>query len=781
MLKNYLKCAFRNIKRYKLYSFINIAGLAVGMLICILITLFVKDELSYDRYHENAGRIYRVIADYNISKGFSKSAITSAILAPALIENFPEIAHAVRFYHENRAVIQFNDKLFSEERFFFSDAAVFNVFTFPFIKGDLRTALQEPYSVVLTVETAQKYFGNDFPIGKTITLQNRGDFKVTGILHNIPHNSHFTFDFLASFATFGKIDNPWAYQGWTYIHLPEDYDAAILEEKFVTNKEELGWYSAGLQFYLQSLTSIHLHSHLSGEIEANSDIRSIYIFSLIAFFIMLIACINFMSLATARSAHQACEVGVRKVLGAQRVQLAKQFLGESLLFSFLALGVALALVEIFLPAFNRLARKPLQMDYADSWLLLLTLMFVSLLVGLVSGSYPAFFLSAFQPTQVLKGGWAGDTGRSSRIFRCSFVVIQFVISIALIISTGIIGKQLRYMHKKDLGFQKKHIVEIPIANTPLLKSYPAFKAELLKYPNILNVSAAMGSPLDGKLMDSQKINDEQIEVHYLLVDPDYIETLGMTLLRGRSFSKDSITDATEAVILNETAVKTFGLKDAIGKNFKIIGGKGVIIGVVRDFHSASLHEQIQPAALQILPKFYRNILVRIRPENISTTLKFLALKWREFAPHWPFEYIFLEEDFNKLYRAENSLVRIFGYFSFIAILIACLGLFGLASFTTERRIKEIGIRKVLGASVPGIVLLLSKDFTKWVLMANIIAWPIAYFVMNRWLQNFAYRINIGIGIFLLSAMAAFVIALATVSYQAVKAALANPVESLRYE
>lgn len=781
MFKNYLKIAFRNIKKYKLYSFINIAGLAVGMSVCILIMLFVKDELSYDRYHENAGRIYRVIADYHISKGSAKSAVTSATLAPTLIEKFPEIAHAVRFDHENKAVIQCNDNLFSEERFFFADAAVFNVFTFPFIKGDPRTALQEPNSVVLTEETAQKYFGHELPIGKTIILQNKGEFKVTGILHNIPHNSHFTFDFLASFVTFGKIDNPWAYQGWTYILLPEDYDATLLEEKFAANKEELGWYSKGLQFYLQSLKSIHLHSHLSGEIEANSDIRSLYIFSVIAFFIMLIACINFMSLATARSAHRACEVGVRKVLGARRVQLTKQFLGESILFSSLALALALALVELFLPAFNQLVRKPLQMDYTDSWLLLLTLIFVSLLVGFVSGSYPAFFLSAFQPTEVLKGGRQGPSGRSSRNFRYSSVVIQFMISIALIISTGIIGKQLKYMHRKELGFHKKHIVEIPIANTPILKSYPAFKAELMKHPNILNVSAAMGSPLDGKFKTSQKINDEEIEVHYLLVDHDYIETLGMTLLRGRNFSKDSITDATEAVILNERAVKTFGLKDAIGKNFKIIGGKGVVVGVVRDFHSESLHEQIQPTALQILPKFYRNILVRIRQENISATIKFLALEWREFAPHRPFEYIFLDEAFNKLYRAEDSLARIFGYFSSLAIFIACLGLFGLASFTAERRIKEICIRKVLGASVREIVLLLSKEFTRWVLIANIIAWPIAYFVMNRWLQNFAYRINIGIGIFLLSAMIAFVIALATVSFQAVKAALSNPVDVLKYE
>ncbi|MDZ7289255.1 MAG: ABC transporter permease [candidate division KSB1 bacterium] len=784
MLKNYLKIALRSFLRHKIYSAINLAGLGLGVAVCILILLFVRHEWSHDRYHRNAARIYLVTSAQSTSPSrFAQTVATPALLAPKLMANFPEIIQTVRFLHQRDAVLRYDDRLFKEERFYFGDASVFEVFSFPLLAGDPKTALREPNTLVLTEKAAKKYFGDENPIGKILSLDGQGEFKVTGVLQEIPTNSQFVFDFLASFATLGEITNPYKYFGtYTYLLLPENYPAKDLEEKFAAHREELAWYLDDLYFKLEPLTKIHLNPALSSSMDNAGDIRYVYMFSVIAILILLIACSNYLNLATARSTLRAREVGIRKVLGAERLRLAKQFLGEAILFSLFAFMFALVLVELFLPVFNRLVEKSLHIDYVHDLGLLLALGGFALMVGIVTGSYPALLLSAFRPIHVLKGIFpTGSSRRTALTFRRILVVAQFTISIALIAGTMIIGRQLQYIRHHKLGFEKEHIVSLYIRNTPILQNHESFKAELLQHPGILKASVASGSPFDGVFIAPYKIGETEVELHYVIVDYDYLETLGMKLVAGRNFSRNQTTDAENTIILNETAVKMFDLQSPLGREFSGMDAKRTIIGVVEDFHSASLHEPIQPTVLHIFPRNYRSILVRLRPENIPATMAFLERKWREFAPNRPFDYAFLDQKFDRLYRAEEKLATIFGYFAGIAIVIACLGLFGLAAFATEQRTKEIGVRKVLGATVMNVVALFSKDFAKLVLLANLLAWPIGWYAMHRWLQNFAYRIDIGWWVFVLAGGLALVIALVTVSTQAFKAALANPVEALRYE
>ncbi len=800
MFKNYLKLAYRHFRKHKAYSFINVFGLALGMACCILMLLYVQDELSYDKFHNNAERIFRVVCDETNEGQARHLTNTYAPLAPRLLAEFPEIERVVRLFPYNATVALGAEKRFQENRFLFTDSTVFEVFSFDFLQGDPRTALREPNAVVVTAATAQKYFGDENPLGKILAVEQH-DFKITGVLKNVPHNSHFDFDFLANLNGVNAIMGTWVLQrGWywppmyTYVMLPSAAAAPAIESRLAEfGRKHLHADLALRQtLHLQPLTDIHLHSDLENEIAPTSNIAYVYIFSAIAAFILLIACINFMNLATARSASRAREVGLRKVVGAQKLQLMKQFLGESFFYAVLALLLALTLVELFLPVFNTLVGKQVAMRYAGNWIVAVGLLALTLIVGMMAGSYPAFFLASFRPLQVLQGKiLTGSGGRSPLRIRAILVVAQFIISIGLIAVTMIVHAQLRFIQDKRLGFDKERLVVISIRDEAVQQNFAAVKNSLLAQTGVAQVSAISNFPWVQGYYDffihAEGMSPEtKLNMPTLLVEQDFIRALDMEIVAGRDFAKGRSTDAQEAFILNEAAAKKLGWKSAIDKKIKmesVAAGKpreGRVIGVVKDFHLRSLHYEIE---LLVSPESYYldNIIIRLGTGNISQTLASLGRKWLEIAPHRPFEYFFLDEQFDQLYRKEQKLAQIFNYFSAMAILVGCLGLFGLASFVAEQKTKEIGIRKVLGASVASIVLLLSKEFTKLVLVATLVAWPLAYFAMRLWLQDFAYRIDLSVWIFLLAGAIALLIAWLTVSWQAVKAALANPIEALRYE
>jgi putative ABC transport system permease protein len=792
MIKNYMKIAFRNLIKHKAFSLINISGLAIGMACCLLIIIFVQDELSYDKFNARADRIYRMTSEENRRGVIANYPLVFSGVPCALQNDYSEVLNFVRFDPRLNVLINSGDKKFYEERLFYADASVFEVFTFPLVKGDPDTALKEPYSIVLTEKMAEKYFGSGDPMSQTLMIDNEHDYKITGILKKIPRNSHIKFDFLASMATleaqdprYGKL---WAWNCYSYLLLPEGFSYLDLEKKFPDFIRRHRGEKAveAYTFSLQPLTSIHLHSHLAYEIEANGDIRYVYIFSAIAFFILLIACINFMNLSTARSANRAKEVGVRKVLGADRIRLTKQFLGESLFLSLTALPVAAALVELFLPAFNVMTGKELRIDYFGNSVVFIGLIGILLFVGIVSGSYPAFFLSTFRPSEVLKGKLRAGTGSS--LFRKVLVVVQFTISIILIAGTIIIYTQLDFIRNKKLGFDKEQVVVMPVSRSGIGQNFEAFKRELLQNPGIESVCGSTSLP---SLLPTRSVfipegveEGERLPLRNVLVDYDFIKTFGMEIIEGRDFSRDFATDMKEAFIINETARKEFGWDSAVGKRLiDLDGPKGHVVGVVKDFHFRSKHQKIEPLILSLLPssRYVYFVSVKIKSSNLRDTLNFLKDRWQAFSPGWPFDYFFLDDNFDRLYKSEDRLRQVFLTFTFLAIFIACLGLFGLAAFSAEQRTKEIGIRKVLGATVSNILILISREFTKWILVANLIAWPIAYFAMHRWLQNFAYRVSIGWWVFIAAALLALGVALFTVGFQAVKAALANPSDALRYE
>ncbi len=796
MFKSFVKIAVRNLLRHKGYSFINIAGLAVGITCCLLILLFVQDELSYDRYHEKAGRIYRLMVENQAEGRVFNNALSSAPMVPALLRDYPEINSAVRFYPVDASVlVSHADKQFYEERFFYADAAVFEVFTFPFLKGDPQTALTEPNTVVLTEEMAHKFFGQEDPIDKIIRVNQESKYLVTGVIKNNPNNSHLRFDFLASFASLdnilGEALNSWTYNPFfSYLLLPQNYPVHELDNKIASlfdrnigeQLQTLGWR---LRPFLQPLTEVHLHP-LGNEHEAQGDMRSVYIFSAIALFILLIACINFMNLATARSEIRAREVGMRKVLGSRQRQLVAQFVGESILMAIMATFIAIVLIELILPSFNAIAHRELAVDYRSNWPFVAGLLGLTLFVGVLAGSYPAFFLAAIQPLEVLKS----RTGAGLRNFlsRKVLVVFQFSISIILIIGTLVVYRQLDFMRNKKLGFNQEQVVVVPIKNAALLSQRKTLKNALLQNSTISRVTFTSRYPGIGtwgtvaRRQDRPEVQVTDMKV--FLADFDYIETLGITLAAGRSFSQQMDADTTRDLVLNETAVRALGWtpEEAVGKTIDYFDNRnGTIVGVVKDFHFQTLHMGMQPLLLTLAPEGYGYAMMRIAAHDLGRTLDEIKRIWIGFAPEWPFDYLFLDDNFGKQYRAEQRMGKIFGAFGAIAIVIACLGLFGLASFTAGRRTREIGIRKVLGATASGIVHLLSREFVKLVLIANLLAWPVAYLIMNQWLQDFAYRVGINWWVFALAGGLALIIALLTVSTQAIKAALANPVEALRYE
>ena len=774
MIKNYLKIAFRTIKKHKGYSFINITGLAVGLACCILIFLWVQDELSFDKFHNNYKQIYRTTL--NIEGLWSST--TPWALAPILKQEYPEVQAATR-YRVADILFSYEDVSFNEKTAFV-DPDFFKIFTFSWVKGDQDTPFTTLVSIVITEKIAIKSFGKEDPLGKILTVNNRTKMSVTGVIEDVPQNSSLNFDILASVRLLGEETlNSWAIESSSFILLQKNASSDAFQEKIVgiTMKYDTRTKKT-VTTHIQPLSQIHLYLLAGG-----GSIIYIYVFSTIAVFILLIACINFMNLSTARGSTRAKEVGMRKVVGARRKHIVNQFFGESFLLSFLSLLIAIVLVSLFLPAFNNLAQKSIKFDLSRNLPMLLGFLGIILFTGFVSGSYPALFLSSFRPTNVLKGQ---HFSRSSKpLFRKVLVVTQFAIAIVLIIGTIVSAKQLDYIRNKKLGFNRQHVISLPV-NSTLWKSYGSFKNEALNNPGITQVTSATSRPTQvGEINPVywEGRGPEQYEtMRFIACDYDYIKTFEMELSQGRDFSHEFTSDA-KNYIVNEEVVKMMGFEDPIGKLFSIWDDEGQIIGVVKNFHSRPLHNTIEPLVLTLAQENWgpRYVFLRLRPENISQTLDFVESIWKKFAPNYPFDFSFLDEDFEQLYKSDQRTGTIYQYFAFLAIFISCLGILGLAAFTTEQRTKEIGIRKVLGSKISGIVSLISREFLVLLTLANVIAWPIAYFLMKQMLNNYAYRINLTVWIFLIAGGMTYGLAFLTVSYQASKAARTDPVRALRYE
>lgn len=811
MFKNYIIVALRALRRHSGYTLVNVLGLGIGMAACLVIGQYVQSALSYDEFHPDAPHLYRVALDVHVQDLDLQTAYSARPLGAALQRDLPEVEQATRLWYDpiGKTVVRYGARTFAEDRLFYADPSVFDVFGFPLLSGDPRTALEAPNTIVLTESTARKYFGDQNPIGQTLDLREPSDrdvfsYRVTGVMADLPAHTHLDFDFLASYVTQRQSrSESWLGFGvYTYIKTRPDADPAALEAKLpvlfakyagpqvleaygvsVTQFSEAG---NAYRYFLQPVTDIYLHSKLDDEIAPTGDIKLVYLFAAIALFILLLAGINFINLATARSVRRATEVGVRKALGAERPQLVGQFLTESVVLSLLAVGPALVLLGMAQPFLSFLFGSALVDTQMDLYRWGPALLGMALVVGLGAGAYPAFYLSAFRPVAVLK---ARQGGMHRSRLRNGLVILQFGIATALLVCTAIVYQQTRYMLNKDLGFNKDQVVVIEGAEVMGQRSEP-FRNALRGLPNVVRVTNSEQVPgryLNGSSFKPVGQPDEAFEImSYTYASFDFVETLGLELVAGRSLNRAYPTDSL-AVILNESAVRRLGLEDPVGTQLYWRGESTyTIIGVVRDFHVTSLHRAIEPVALLGPDPRNRNrpnllVSVRIQPDDVPATLAALGATWKQFAPQEPFVYTFLDDAFAVLYQAEVRTGWLISFFALLAVLIACFGLFGLSAFTTQQRTKEIGIRKILGASVAGIVGLLSKEYLKLVLVAFVVAVPLAWMGIHRWLEGFAYRVSIGWDVFAFSGLVVLLIAFLTVGYQSVKAATANPVSSLRYE
>jgi putative ABC transport system permease protein len=809
MLRNYLKIAIRNMAKHKVISFINLFGLTVGITCCLLILAYLLHEVSYDKYNSKADRIYRVTRSFNNKEGITSLHLGAVAppFGPLLQNEFPDIEKVTRVLAIGTAPTRYEEKIFNEKDVFYGDDNFLSVFDVPMLKGNPRTALADPYSVILTEDIAKRYFGNADPVNKVIRLYNQFNFKVTGIFRPLPEAAHLHPRILLSFNTlkdssiYGerKLQTNWSNNAFfTYLLFPPHYPVKNIEARFPAFLDKyMGQAgdskpSSGTKLYLQQLTDIHLTSHLDEEIEENGDIKRVYTFSAIALFILLIACINYMNLSTARSALRAKEIGIRKTAGAERGELIFQFLSESVLITALATLLAIGFTWLTLPLLNAAIGQSLSIQSLLTAKVILPLVLTPFVVGILSGLYPALFMSSFQPVQVLKGLF--KAGNSTISFRKVLVVTQFSISIILIICTAIVFQQLHYMQDKSLGFDKERIVTMGY-DGGLDNTFETFRNELRGSAYIKDAARSSRIP-SGRLLDNSSAATESgdslrpvnADIKYVSSDFDFVPTYGMHVLAGRNFSRSFGTDTT-SFMLNTAAARALGLthpEQAVGRNFKYADLKGKIVGVLDDFHFESMHQQIVPLVLVMAPAGspgfrYNWLSVKISGNNIAAGLSHLENTWKKFLPQTPFEYTFLDEHFNQLYRSEQRQGTLFTTFSGIAIFIACLGLLGLSAFAISQRIKEIGVRKVLGASAGSIVTLLSKDFMKLVVIAAVIAFPIAWYAMHSWLHNFAYRIPIQWWIFLAAGILASAVALITIGLQAMKAAMSPPVKNLRTE
>lgn len=818
MFKNHMTIALRNLRKQRFYTFINVLGLAVGISACLVIMLYVNNELSYDRHHADADRIYRVDAEIKFGANHLKLAVSPGPMAEGLRNDLPEIEHACRFWNDGSVLVKRVDQNIKEADAIYADSSIFNVFTIPLLTGDPKTALKEPNTMVISRSTAEKYFPGENAVGQTLIIENKTNYQVTGIFEDMPTASHFHFNMMLSLVTIDyNKDGSWLSNNFsTYVKLRPGSDYKTVNAKFPILVDKYAGPQAKLalggdftmekfrasgnifEWRLRPMTDIHLHSDMLGELDVNSNITYVYLFSAVALFILAIACINFMNLSTARSANRAKEVGVRKVMGSMRSHLVRQFLTESTLLTAFSIIIALLLAFLLLPAFNQLSGKTLTLPFGDPmlWIILAT---ATVIIGLMSGLYPSFFLSAFKPVNVLKGNVA--LGMKSGGIRSGLVVFQFLISIILIIGTLTVNEQLAFIQHKKIGFNKDQVIIIKDAyGMGSHRQLEAFKQEVLKDSHIISGTVSGFLPVSGTNRSdnthwpegTQPTAENMVSLQCWRVDYDYLKTLDMNVVSGRGFSKEFLSDS-GGVILNQAALKLFGITgDPIGK--KISSFKGdpnganneritvsyPIIGVVEDFHFESMRESITPLGF-FLARSIGLVSFRFQPTHTKEVIQQIEKTWRAFAPGMPFSYSFLDEDFGKMYEAEGRLGKLFVVFAALAIIIASLGLFALSAFTAEQRTKEIGIRKVLGASISSIVVLLSREFGKLILISFVLAIPIAWYAIDWWLKGYTYKVEIGVLVYLIAGFSSFAIAWLTMGYQSIRAAMANPVNSLRSE
>jgi len=802
MLKNYLKIALRNFRRHGGYSFITIFGFSISIACCLLMFLWVNDELSYDRFFKHADRIYRV-GYYGLVQGNATHGVQACpTMAPTLNSDFPEVEVATRFRKLGYPVMRYLDKVFSEENFYAADPLFFDVFGIHFIAGDPKTALDKPNSLVISQSMAQKYFGRDNPIGKILNSDGRRDWQVKGVVKDLPANAHFHFNLVASMNSYkGMGEEPtWLSNNYyTYFRLrigvdwkkfeqklqqvELDYIKPQISEMFGVSFEQMR--QAGNEYYhfLQPLTWIHLHSHLEHELKPNGDMIHVVVFIIVAVGVLILAVANFINLATARSFNRAREVGIRKAFGSSRAALIGQFLMEAILYAFLSTALALLMVKTVLPAYRKFAGKILFLPLGDPFLLLIALGFI-MIVGVLAGLYPAFFLSGFRPVGILKNDLHS---RKGSWLRSTLVVFQFSIAIVLLTGTLVVGNQIRYIQDQKLSLDRELILNIHKTDD-LGRNIGAFKQDTLKNPRIVaasNSDVILGGQVgDGFYQLPGRPEDETRVIHHIFADADYSRVYGLDILTG-SFFPEEFTSEKRGLVLNESAIKILKLKDPIGQVLVRDKDRAFpVVGITRDFHYRSIHHPISPLVINVLGREAwggREMSLRVSSEKIQETIAFLEKSWRKYAGSQALEYEFYDDYYDSLYRSESRTGSIFLAFSIFAVFIAGLGLLGLSAFIAEQRTKEVGIRKVLGATTGGIVVMLIKQFTRWILVSAAFAWPLAYILMNRWLQNFAYRTGVHIHTFVLSGLFTLMVALLTVSYQTIKAATANPVESLRYE
>jgi putative ABC transport system permease protein len=818
MFRNYLKVTWRNLMKSKIFSFINIIGLSVGLTCCMLITIYLYNEVSYDKYHKNADRLYQLATIFMANGKEDKTPNTPAPMAEAMRQEFPEISETARLmslFGEDKTLLQYKEgraapKSFYETKGFVADASFFKLFAYHFIEGDAATALKDPNTIVVSEEIAKKFFGNQPALNRIIHVNSNTngeyDFKVTGVYRPMNKPSQIDARFFISVPG-GNIEQMIKQQTDmignnmfnTFFLLKSGADAKKLEAKFPafvdkylgTGLKAAGFYK---KQFLIPVKDIHLYPGMSNDMGSTgtASVTYLYILGSIALFTLLIACINFMNLSTARSSKRSAEVGIRKVLGAKKQSLVKQFLGESLLMSMIAFVIALGITQLLLPAFSHVSGRTLSLDFSQQWFIILIFFILSIVTGLLAGSYPAFYLSSFQPVKVLKGRFTNSL--SAVALRKGLVVFQFVISVVLIIASVVIMNQMNYLRSTDLGFAKDQQIVIPLRSTTAKNIYASLKNEIKSNQQVQNAGAALYypgivNPSDmGLYKEGKTVNDAK-DVHTNWVDESLLQTLDIKPVAGRLFSKDFPSDTSSRIILNEEAIKQMGFRspqEAVGGKVKF-DWRGetyswTVIGVVKDFHFRDLHVKIDPYGFQLNNQpSYNYLIVHAKAADISSLLKSINASWHKLNPNEPFEYSFLDADFQKNYEAEDRLSAIVGYFTVVAILISCLGLFGLATFSAEQRTKEIGVRKVLGASVAGIVALLSKDFLKLVAISIVIASPLAWWIMHKWLQDFAYQTSISWTVFVITTVMALMIALITISFQAIRAAISNPVKSLRTE
>ena len=796
MLKNYLKIALRNFKRHKGYTFLNITGFAIGMACCLIIFLYVRHETGFDTYHKDVERIYRIVQDIRTSTSNRLFAPVSPMVGPTLKSDYPQIEQTARLITRGSRLVRREEIVFYEDRFMYADNELFEIFTIPFIQGSPQNALSRPQTLVISETMAQKYFSGENPLGETLEI-NSEEYEITGVVIDSPTNTHLKYDFIASLETWkdwSEMSNWYSTMFFTYLKVKPNVNMKEFSQQIshVADKyvgERLASRGTTYFYLLQHVPSIHLYSNIGFDVEAPGNPLYVKIFSLVGLFIILIAGLNFMNLATARAANRSKEVGLRKVVGAQRFQLIGQFLGESILMAILSLGLALVLARFLITLLNNLIG--LTLNFADLLRpeILVVLMGGACLVGVLAGLYPAFVLSSFKPAQTLKGVLSG--GSRTIGLRTVLVVVQFTISVFLIIGTLSMYKQYDYMRSQNLGFEKEQKLVLPLrGGINVEKSFETVKGIFSNHSSVSGVTVSSSIPgrgfssfSIGLIGEEDPKNQDMFHLHF---DTDFIPNYGIEMVEGRPFRKEMKTDFMGAFLINEAAVKAFGWtspEDALGKRLQTgYGGRiNPIIGVTKNFHFRGLQTEVEPLVMEFLPWSFRYLTISMNITHIKETMTFVESQWKILFPENPFESFFLDMDFNRQYKADEQAGSIFSIFTLLGLGIACMGLFGLASFMAESRTREIGIRKVLGASTPGLVVMLSKQFTKWVILANCVAWPIAYVFIDRWLKNFAYRSNIGIGIFVFSGFVTLFIALLTISFQSVKAAASSPVKALKYE